>query len=207
MNKKIYDISMTIHPDMQVYKNYDHKKPRFTIHDEFAAHGYYETDLAMNLHTGTHIDFPLHMIKHGASSNQEKLSSFMKEAVVYDLTHVTGAIEKKHLEGFVFKPGTFALFKTKNSLSETFQFDFVYVATSAAAFLITCGLIGIGIDGLGIERAQEGHPTHHLLLENNYIIIEGLRLKAIHPGTYDFICLPLKIANVEALPCRAILLG
>ena len=97
MNKKIYDISMTIHSDMQVYKNYDHKKPRFTIHDEFAAHGYYETDLAMNLHTGTHIDFPLHMIKHGASSNQEKLSSFIKEAVVYDLTHVTGAIEKKHL--------------------------------------------------------------------------------------------------------------
>jgi arylformamidase len=73
MNKKIYDISMSIHPTMQVYKNYEHKKPRFTIHNDFKTHGTYETDLAMNLHTGTHIDFPLHMIEHGANSDSESL--------------------------------------------------------------------------------------------------------------------------------------
>jgi arylformamidase len=207
MNKKLYDVSMTIHPTMQVYKNYDHKKPRFTIHDAFKTHGFYETDLAMNLHTGTHIDFPLHMIEHGATSDSEVLSKFLAEAVVYDLTHVEGAIEAHHLTSLTFKPNTFALFKTKNSFSENFLFDFVYVSQSAAAFLITQQLIGVGVDGLGIERAQDGHPTHHLLLGKNIIIIEGLRLKDIQPGSYEFICLPMKIAGVEALPCRAVLIG
>jgi arylformamidase len=207
MNKKIYDISMSIHPTMQVYKNYEHKKPRFTIHNDFKTHGTYETDLAMNLHTGTHIDFPLHMIEHGANSDSESLLKLFSEAIVYDLAHVEGAIEAHHLQSLTFKPNTFALFKTKNSFSETFLFDFVYVSQSAAEFLITQPILGVGVDGLGIERAQEGHPTHHLLLGKNIIIIEGLRLKAIQPGSYEFICLPIKIAGVEALPCRAVLIG
>lgn len=206
MSKKMHDISMMIHPTMQVYKNYEHKKPRFVIHDAFQTHGFYETDITMNLHTGTHIDYPLHMIQNGANSNSEQLSRLFAPAIVYDLTHVDGAIEAHHLQTLSFKPGTFALFKTKNSFSEEFLFDFVYVSTSAAEWLIKQEVLGVGVDGLGVERAQEGHPTHHQLLSNNIIIIEGLRLKDVRPGTYELICLPLKIAHVEAVPCRAVLM-
>ena len=125
MNKKMYDISMTIHPTMQVYKNYEHKKPRFVVNNAFKTHGFYETDVHFNLHTGTHIDFPLHMIEHGRTSDHTDLPSLMKQAVVYDLTHVKGGIERHHLEKLTFKPHTFALFKTLNSESEEFLFDFV----------------------------------------------------------------------------------
>jgi arylformamidase len=44
------------------------------------------------------------------------------------------------------------------------------------------------------------------LLNKGLFIIEGLRLKGIKEGRYDFIILPLKISNVEALPARAILI-
>ena len=59
---------------------------------------------------------------------------------------------------------------------------------------------------MGIERSQEGFPTHRSLLSNGIVILEGLRLKDIAEGDYILISLPLKIENVEAAPCRAVLL-
>ena len=62
---KIYDISMELNPNVFVYKNKPEKKPVF----EVTENGYVtETNLSLNLHTGTHIDAPLHMIKDGAQS-------------------------------------------------------------------------------------------------------------------------------------------
>ncbi len=66
--------------------------------------------------------------------------------------------------------------------------------------------MGVGTDGLGIERAQKGHPTHKILLGNDIIIIEGLRLKDVPEDVYDMFCLPLKIPGVEATPARVVLL-
>ena len=37
------------------------------------------------------------------------------------------------------------------------------------------------------------------------IILEGLRLKGIQAGSYQMVALPLSIANVDALPVRALL--
>lgn len=203
---RVIDISMTIEPAMQVWKNYPHKKPMFTIHDQFSKGGIYETDLAMNLHTGTHLDAPLHMIEGGKNSDALHLERLMAKASVIDLTNVIGAIRLKDIEKLPIRKGDFVLFKTKNSLSDSFEFEFVYLALDAAEWLAKQGIAGVGIDALGIERAQEGHPTHHALLKRDILILEGLRLRHVPPGRYQLICLPLKIANVEALPCRAILL-
>ncbi|MNG35511.1 Kynurenine formamidase [compost metagenome] len=77
----------------------------------------------------------------------------------------------------------------------------------AARYLIECGVRGIGVDGLGIERSQQGYPTHRQLFRNNIIIVEGLRLKAVQPGTYFLVVAPLKLIGVEAAPARAVLIG
>lgn len=97
------------------------------------------------------------------------------------------------------------LFKTKNSYSETFHSEFVYLSEEAAECLATADLKGVGIDGLGIEREQSEHPTHKRLLEKDILIYEGLNLKDVEEGIYEFIGLPLKIGDVEASPVRAIL--
>jgi arylformamidase len=90
-------------------------------------------------------------------------------------------------------------------MTEDFVFDFVYLGKEAAQYLADMKVSGVGIDGLGIERSQPKHPTHHILLSNNIIIIEGLRLKEIEEKSYEMICLPLKIKHVEATPARIIL--
>jgi len=202
---KLIDISMTIHPGITVYKNRDAKRPVFRQSATFEASGVYETDLTFNLHTGTHIDFPLHTIPSGASSDNHPLETFIGTAKVFNLLHVIDHIDVADLLDLDIQKGDFVLFQTKNSLSETFDFEFVYLNEAAATYLVKKGIRGVGTDALGIERNQPNHPTHDSLLNAGIIILEGLRLKGVRPKTYQFFCLPLKIAGVEALPVRAVL--
>lgn len=44
-----------------------------------------------------------------------------------------------------------------------------------------------------------------LLLKAGIWIIEGLNLSRVRPGTYDMLCLPLKIAAGDGAPARALL--
>ncbi|XMB73239.1 cyclase family protein [Mycoplasmatota bacterium WC30] len=202
----IYDISMTIHKNMQVYKNKTEKIPVFTQTASFTENGVYETDISLNMHTGTHIDFPLHTIIDGNTSNIDYLDKLVGKAKVFNLDHVNFSIDKSDLIALDIKENDFILLRTKNSFDETFNPDFVFLNKSAARYLVNKKIRGVGIDSLGIERAQPNHPTHDLLLGNGIIILEGLRLKAIKEDEYDFYCLPLKIENVEALLARAILI-
>ena len=68
------------------------------------------------------------------------------------------------------------------------------------------GVIGAGIDSLGIERNQPNHETHKTLLSNKIMILEGLRLKHVEEGPYLLIAAPLNIPGVEASPVRAFLI-
>jgi len=201
----IYDISMAITPDMMVYKNRKEKKPLIKQVNFFEKEGNYETEITFNLHTGTHIDYPLHMIENGLTSNTENLNVLMGKAKVFDLTHAVDKIDIADIKDFNIVENDFVIFKTKNSLSEEFDFNFIYLNEKAANYLADKKIRGVGIDGLGIERSQEGNPTHKILLSNNIIILEGLRLKSVEENEYELYCLPLKIKNVEASPVRAIL--
>lgn len=202
----IYDISMTIHSNMQVYKNKTEKRPVFKQSASFEENGVYETDLSLNMHTGTHIDFPLHTIVDGKTSNVDYLDKLIGKAKVFNLDQIDYAIDKSDLISLNIKENDFLLFRTKNSFDDTFNPNFVFLNQSAAQYLVEKKVRGVGIDSLGIERAQPNHPTHDLLLGNDIIILEGLRLKDILEDEYDFYCLPLKINNVEALLARAILI-
>jgi len=196
------DITMKIKEDMKVYKNKASKKPAFKVVSESPV---YETDVVLNLHTGTHVDFPKHMIKDGKNSNDYDINHFLGKCYVVDVTFLNRRILKKDITSINLDTYDFILFKTKNSFSDTFNPEFVYLSEEAAALLASSNLKGVGIDALGIEREQEGHPTHQLLLSNDILIYEGLDLKDVEEGVYEFIGLPTKIEGVEASPVRAIL--
>ncbi|MDT8336741.1 MAG: cyclase family protein, partial [Candidatus Izemoplasmatales bacterium] len=61
----IYDISVAITPEMTVYKNKEEKKPKIKQVNFFDKQGNYESEISLNMHTGTHIDYPLHMLENG----------------------------------------------------------------------------------------------------------------------------------------------
>lgn len=201
----LYDISMAIEPGMQVYKNLPEKQPGIRTVANFEKNGFFESEITMNLHTGTHIDYPKHMVGNGDDSNREVLTNLITDVKVFDLSYLTESIDLATVKKLDIKEKDFVLFKTKNSFSEEFLSDFTYLGSDAAKYLRDKSVKGVGIDGLGIERSQTGHPTHLALLDNDIIIIEGLRLKEVKQGSYKMICLPLKIKNVEATPARIIL--
>ena len=204
---KIYDVTMPIKEEMQVYKNKESKRPKLTS-DASIIHGdsVNEMRLSINLHTGTHMDFPLHMDKEGLSSDSLQLERLITSVKVLDLTHVENQISEHDLKNFEIRPGDSLLFKTKNSFSEEFDHHFIALDLSGAKYLSQFKLNLIGIDGLGIERDQSGHPTHHTLMDANIYILEGLRLKDVPQGTYTMYALPLKTKGTDALLLSVVLI-
>ena len=61
----MYDISMTIKNDMLVYKGRDDLRPEIVAFRNFDNGNVHQSKLIMNLHTGTHVDAPLHMLENG----------------------------------------------------------------------------------------------------------------------------------------------
>ncbi|OPJ56158.1 cyclase family protein [Clostridium oryzae] len=203
---KIYDISMLIHDDMPVYNNIEDKKTKIQNVANYSNASHYESRIYMDIHCGTHFDAPLHMLENGESIEKFDLSKGITICKVFDLSNVEDSIKRQDIEQLDIKEGDFILFKTKNSLTETFEANFIFVEKNAAEFLMNKGVKGVGIDGLGIERSQPEHETHKLLLGSGIEVLEGLRLKDIKQGRYTLVALPLKIKGTEGAPARAVLL-
>lgn len=203
---KIYDISMTIHHDMAVYKNKPEKKPVIENRANYETANHYESSIYMDLHTGTHIDAPLHMVKDGKKMDMYKIEDYVTPVKVLDFSDIEEKITKADLEKHDIQKGDFILLKTRNSNRDDFDFEFVYLEKTGAQYLQEIGIKGVGIDSLGIERAQSDHMTHKVLLGNDIMIVEGLRLKDIEPKQYMMVILPIKLLEAEAAPARAILI-
>ncbi|SIS45995.1 cyclase family protein [Salimicrobium salexigens] len=201
----IYDVSMTIREGMKVYKDKEEKQPQITT----STNGHVtESRIDMDLHTGTHVDSPLHMINDGETMETIAVEDLVGTVKVFDLSDCGDSIDKSDVELLDINKGDFILFKTKNSYHEgnDFDFDFTYVTGEAAELLAEKGIKGVGVDGLGIERSQPDHPTHRTLFTHRIIIIEGLRLKEISEGSYFMMAAPLKIEGTDASPARILLM-
>jgi arylformamidase len=169
-----------------------------------------DTSLNFSVHTGTHIDAPLHFVKGGKSVDQVSLDVLIGQAYVVDLSTVdvitTDTLKNSSLPTGIKR----LLLKTKNSqlwenkVSE-FNPDFVAITSDAAQWLVNQGIELVGIDYLSIQRFYDGPETHQILLQSEVVIIEGLNLTNVSPGEYELICLPIKLEGIEGSPARVIL--
>ncbi len=202
---KIHDISMLISEDMAVYKNNQQKRPKIKTSKDFSNSDVYESSITLDLHTGTHIDMPFHMMESGNKIPELDLSRCVNKCKVIDLTTVKDKITRNELINKGIVTEDFVLFKTRNSYTEEFDKNFVYLEKTGAYFLSEINVLGVGIDSLGIERNQPSHYSHKILLQKNIVVLEGLRLKEINEGEYFLFAVPLNIKDVEGAPTRAIL--
>ena len=200
---KIIDITAPIYEGMPVYKNKEEKQPKITT----VTNGHVtESRLELDLHTGTHIDSPLHMINDGETFETIDLEKLVRPCKLFDLTHVKDKITAGDLENLDISKNDFILFKTQNSFDEEFNFDFIFLAEDGAELLVEKGIDGVGIDSLGIERSQPNHPTHKALFKEEIIVMEGIRLKEVKEGSYFMVASPLKLSGTDASPARVILI-
>jgi arylformamidase len=166
--------------------------------------------LTMGSHTGTHVDAPYHFIDGGARLGEVALERMVGEALVVDLRG-RAAIDAAALEAAPLRTGDILLCRTDNSSrweEAEFQRDFVYLTLDAAGVLVERGIRAVGIDYLSIEQfGSSDFPVHHRLLGAGVFVIEGLDLRAVEPGRYTLVCLPLKFPDLDGAPARAVLLA
>jgi len=163
-----------------------------------------------DVHTGTHIDAPLHYIKGGKSVDEINTDALIGPTFVAEFPH-QNIVTKKDLEMVNIPENTERLLiKTKNSQSlakgEKFNENFVGLSSDAAQWVVNKDLNLIGIDYLSIQPYSGFHKTHEILLKAGIVIVEGLNLTDVITGMYELICLPIKIEGAEGAPARAILI-
>jgi len=203
---RIHDVTRLISEDMTVYKDRESKKIKRTVVADYEKADYYESRMDMDMHCGTHIDAPLHMIKGGDTIEKYDLSKFIGDCKLFDLTDVDEAIRKKDIENLDIQKDDIVIFKTKNSFDQGYNPKFVYIEEDAAMYLSEKGIKTVGIDAMSIERDKKEHPSHKIILGANIGVIEDLYLKNVGQGQYFLSALPLNIRGSEASPIRAVLI-
>jgi len=165
--------------------------------------------LSMGVHTGTHMDGPVHFIDGAAGLDEMPLTATIGAARVIGIAD-DRAVTIDELRPHELRRGERILFRTANSTrcwqTDTFVEDFVGISEEAAVHLAECGVLAVGVDYLSVGGYRsDGAAIHRILLEAGIWIIEGLDLSAVVPGDYELICLPIKLLHSDGAPARAIL--
>ena len=165
--------------------------------------------LSLGVHTGTHVDAPIHFLPGGADVGRLDPAAAIGPARVIEFSDPV-AVRRDELERVRPRPGERLLLKTRNSTrrwpAEPFDEDFVFIGADGARYLAECGIALVGVDYLSVGGfAVDGEETHRALLEAGILIVEGLDLAAVAAGDYELICLPLRLAGSDGAPARALL--
>jgi arylformamidase len=205
-----HDISVALETDLPTWPGSPGvlTKLRMAIADGEDAN---VTQLSLDVHSGTHVDAPRHFGDDGETVEEIGLVPFVGPAVVLD----TGSV--KEITASVLDAAGMPdeterlLLRTANSLrpdmyQTPFDEDYAALTLDGAEWVAAKRLRLVGIDYLSIQRYSEPPDVHRVLLSAGIPILEGLRLADVTPGAYQLICLPIRLANVEGAPARAILL-
>lgn len=161
--------------------------------------------LDLGVHTGTHVDAPVHFIEGGTGAESIDPAILVGEAHVVDATALHADIDAAALATLELPSRAKRLiFKTPNSALwnlDAFTRDFIRFVESGAERLVDAGVRLVGIDYLSIGDGA----AHRVFLGNGVVPLEGLDLRAVEAGPYMLYCLPLKLVGSDGAPARALL--
>lgn len=206
----IHDITVPFRTDLPLWPG--DPPPRTSLMKSMSG-GYRcnVTRLDTGVHFGTHLDAPCHFIEGAKAVDELDMNVLVGPCVVAEVPEAM-EIGPAQLAALDVPEGTDRLLlKTRNSQlwnrpDHPFAEDFAALTADGARWVVERGIRLIGIDYLSIQLfADPVSTTHIVLLEAEVVIVEGLDLRAIEPGTYELTCLPLKLAGADGAPVRAIL--
>ena len=166
--------------------------------------------LTFGVHTGTHVDAPLHFLEGVTAVDTLPLDVLIGRFLVVDATAMTGQIDAAALAILNIPSGTERLIlKTQNSSlwdRSTFTSEYIGLKLDGAQALVEVGIRLVGIDYLSISTPDDPGPPHISLLSAGVVILEGLDLRNVEPGVFTLVCLPLRLVGADGAPARTILL-
>ena len=207
---KIYDVSLPISPAMPVWPGDARVVLEKTSSMDAGAHDNISR-LACSVHTGSHVDAPHHFLNDHRTVESLALDILVGMAQVVQLPEEIKSVSAEVLEKAGLPTGIERLLlKTSNSRlwergENTFYTDFVGISADGADWLVRYGIQLVGIDYLSVAPYHHSIPTHRSLLSAGIIVVEGLDLSGVEPGSYTLTCLPLKLVGSDGAPARVIL--
>lgn len=149
------------------------------------------TELVLGSHTGTHIDAPCHFVADGKDIEHVELNKCIGKCLVVALEE---ELCHQNIEQWKKQGVHRVLFKNEKKL--TIQ-DAEYLVKAG------CECVGVECSTVGVDTQNE--EVHKILLSNEIVIIEGLRMEHVPEGEYFISALPLKMKDLDGSPIRAIL--
>jgi arylformamidase len=206
---RIYDVSLTISPRLVTWPG----DPKITLtRASSIAQGAVAnvSRLDAGVHTGTHVDAPLHFIDGAQAVEAMPLDKLIGPCLVVEADPPSVELRPEDLPSTKHSR---ILFKTRNSrrwLDPHAEFDkqFVAVGLSLAERLVAEQKVLVGVDYLSVEPygGPAAHPVHVTLLRAGMVVVEGLNLGEVEAGEYELVCLPMKLAGSDGAPARTVLI-
>jgi kynurenine formamidase len=205
----IIDLTHPIAADMPVYPGTQPPEliPACTLEKD----GFAEKIIRLYSHTGTHMDAPSHLIAGGRVLDSYPMETFTGAGCCVDLRHLNGSV----IGPAVLEPladtlaaADFLLLNTgwSERWGEAAYFEqHPVLSPEAARWLTGFHLKAIGMDNMTADRFDTvSFPIHNRLLQEGVLIIENLaRLDRLPESGFQFTCLPLKLAQADGAPVRA----
>ena len=164
------------------------------------------SSIQLSLHTGSHMDAPLHYLPEGTSIDAVEISRCIGPARVVDLLGLSEVLPQ-HLEEVLSDSTGRILMKTMPDRDpDEFPEVFPFLSERAARLLVERGVVLVGTDTPSMDHSTSSAlPAHRTLGQAGVLILENLVLGHVPEGIYELIALPLKVAGGEASPVRAVL--
>jgi arylformamidase len=209
---QIYDVSLTITPDLPVWPG----DPSIVLERVGKMEQGGEANvshISMGVHVGTHVDAPFHFLGGDAVKVDElSLRTLIGPVYLVHLPEVDVITAQVLDEADIPTRTRRVLFKTRNSEywtqgEKTFQKKFVAISPDGAHYLVKRGVQLVGVDYLSVAPYEDGGPTHRILLNAGVVVVEGLDLSEVSAGRYILYCLPIKLGGADGAPARTILVS
>ncbi len=186
-SKRLIDVSRTLHDTPETPGEIVPRLRRVSRMDEGSL--YNLSEISMCVHNGTHVDAPLHFVADGREVVECPLDVFVGECYV------------KAFEGDITAGQIDALPQCCRLLIK----GDATVTEEAAEAIVRRGITMVGIERNAIGVPGNTQPVHVILLSANTGVLEGLDLSEAPEGEAFIMAQPLKIADSEGAPCRALL--
>lgn len=204
----VLDLTHTIAEGMPAYPGTE--PPILLQANTVEQDGFAETLIHMFSHTGTHIDAPAHMLQGAPTLDRMGMDHFVGMACVVEVEG-RAVIDRSLLEAHaaLIDGCAFVLFHTGWSQfwgQERYFVDFPVLAPEAAQWLTERSLKGVGFDAISVDPVgSTAFSNHHVFFRAGMICIENLTgLGPLAGKRFLFSCLPLKLAEADGSPVRAV---
>lgn len=206
MSDKIWDITPAIHPEMPIWPGDTafSETRTWEIEDDCPVN---VSKVTMSTHTGAHADAPMHYEKDGAPIGAISLAPYIGPCQVIDVRGSGSLIFPEQIKDKLKEGIERVIFRTYDwSPQDSWDDKFTAIDASTIVLLNRRGVRLVGIDTPSIDPYEsKTMDAHHAVKRSGMSILEGLVLDDVTSGLYELIALPLKFANLDAAPVRAIL--